>query len=166
MTGWCQVLGDKTKVYSHKSNWPKISDQEGEKNKMSWRQTVLSIIFHSIIYWRTFKFFSRFLTFVPKLQSMDWSTLLILLSIGLRDSFGLPWLQWVRQKIYGWMSNCHYFFFSALYFQYELMIPIYEKYQESKTITSIKTTNYPVWNINFPGVTICSNNKVSKSRLS
>ena len=53
---------------------------------------------------------------------------------------------------------------SALYFQYELMIPIYEKYQESKTITSIKTTNYPVWNINFPGVTICSNNKVSKSR--
>ena len=97
------------KVYSHKSNWPKISDQEGEKNKMSWRQTVLSIIFHSIIYWRTFKFFSRFLTFVPKLQSMDWSTLLILLSIGLRDSFGLPWLQWVRQKNYGWRSNCHYF---------------------------------------------------------
>ena len=39
------------------------------------------------------------------------------------------------------------------------MRPIYDKWQNTPTITSIEDTNYAVWNINFPAVTICSNNK-------
>ncbi len=38
-----------------------------------------------------------------------------------------------------------------------LVAPIYSKWRNSPTYTSINTTNYPVWDIPFPGVTICSN---------
>ncbi len=38
--------------------------------------------------------------------------------------------------------------------------PIYDKWVNTPTITSIATTNYAIWNIHFPAVTICSNNKV------
>ena len=150
------------KVFSQKSNWPNISDQKGGKNKISWRQTVLLIIFHSLIYTYVLSnfipgFWLLFRNFNPwtevhcwSFSALDWE---ILLDCHGCNGFG--------KKI---MVEGLIAIISALYFQYELMIPIYEKYQESKTITSIKTTNYPVWNINFPGVTICSNNKVSKSR--
>lgn len=40
------------------------------------------------------------------------------------------------------------------------MQPIYHKWQVVPTITTVETTNYPIWNIHFPAVTICSNNKV------
>ena len=43
--------------------------------------------------------------------------------------------------------------------------PIYTKWQENPTITSIASTNYAIWNIHFPAVTICSNNKVVKKNL-
>ena len=46
-----------------------------------------------------------------------------------------------------------------------LMIPIMNKYIESPTIISPKTTNYPIWNIYFPAVTICSNNKVMSDQF-
>ena len=45
------------------------------------------------------------------------------------------------------------------------MIPIMNKYIESPTIISPKTTNYPIWNIYFPAVTICSNNKVMSDQF-
>ncbi len=28
------------------------------------------------------------------------------------------------------------------------------------TVTSIDSTNYPIWNIYFPAITVCSNNKI------
>ncbi len=46
-----------------------------------------------------------------------------------------------------------------------LIAPIYDKWQTSPTFTSINTTNYPVWNIPFPGVTVCSNNIVEEDKL-
>ena len=46
-----------------------------------------------------------------------------------------------------------------------LMIPILNKYIESPTIISPKTTNYPIWNIHFPAVTICSNNKIMSDQF-
>ncbi len=49
---------------------------------------------------------------------------------------------------------------------YKGMKPIVEKWQDSPTITSIADTNYAVWNIHFPAITICSNNKVVKKKLS
>ena len=39
-----------------------------------------------------------------------------------------------------------------------------DKYQNTKTITSVQTTNYPISNIDFPAITVCSNTRVSKSR--
>jgi len=45
------------------------------------------------------------------------------------------------------------------------MQPIYQKWQNSPTITSIEDTNYAVWNINFPAVTVCSNNKAVKKKV-
>ena len=46
-----------------------------------------------------------------------------------------------------------------------LMRPILTKYIESPTITSIGTTSYPIWHIDFPAVTVCSNNKVVAKQL-
>ena len=33
------------------------------------------------------------------------------------------------------------------------------------TLTSLDSTNYPIWEIDFPGVTICSPNKVDETRM-
>ena len=38
--------------------------------------------------------------------------------------------------------------------------PLYNKWMYTPIIRSIETTNYPIENIDFPAVTICSNNKV------
>ena len=46
-----------------------------------------------------------------------------------------------------------------------LVYPIYDKWQTTPTITSIEETNYPIWNIYFPAVSICSNNKVVESQI-
>ena len=43
-----------------------------------------------------------------------------------------------------------------------LAYPIYVKWRDSPTFTSIDSTNYPVWNIDFPAVTVCSNMKIKK----
>ncbi len=45
------------------------------------------------------------------------------------------------------------------------MAPQYQKWRYSPTITSIETTNHPIWNIDFPAVTVCSNNKVMDQQL-
>lgn len=45
------------------------------------------------------------------------------------------------------------------------MVPIYNKWQVVPTVTSVDTTNYPIWNIYFPAVTICSNNKIVMKQL-
>ena len=42
---------------------------------------------------------------------------------------------------------------------------MYEKWINFPTITSILQTNYPISNIPFPAVTICSNNKVFRDKL-
>ena len=39
-----------------------------------------------------------------------------------------------------------------------------EKYINDPTSTTLETTDYPIWNIDFPGVTICPNAKVPKSK--
>ena len=41
-----------------------------------------------------------------------------------------------------------------------VMEPVYTKLVNVPMMTSIKTKSYPIWNIDFPAVTICSNNKI------
>lgn len=41
-----------------------------------------------------------------------------------------------------------------------LMRLILERFQRTPTITTVETNNYPIWNVEFPAVTICNNNKV------
>ena len=43
-----------------------------------------------------------------------------------------------------------------------MVVPLYTKWQTQPTITTVFETNYPIWNINFPAITICSNNKIVK----
>ena len=46
-----------------------------------------------------------------------------------------------------------------------LMWPIYTKYRDFPTVTTVIETNYPVYKVDFPAVTICSNNKVIEKSL-
>lgn len=41
-----------------------------------------------------------------------------------------------------------------------LMRLILERFQRTPTITTVETNNYPIWNVEFPAVTICNSNKV------
>ena len=52
----------------------------------------------------------------------------------------------------------------AIWFQFVLLSPLVEKFLKTKTITSIQTTNYPISEIDFPAISVCSNTRVSKSR--
>ncbi len=45
------------------------------------------------------------------------------------------------------------------------MRPIYDKWPDTPTITSVADTNSAVGNIHFPASTVCSNNKVVKKKL-
>ena len=45
------------------------------------------------------------------------------------------------------------------------MVPLYTRWRETPTILSVESTNHPVWDIYFPGVTICNNNKVVAHKL-
>jgi amiloride-sensitive sodium channel len=38
-------------------------------------------------------------------------------------------------------------------------------FQENPTILVTDSTHYPIWNYPFPAVTVCSFNKLSKSRV-
>jgi Amiloride-sensitive sodium channel len=41
-----------------------------------------------------------------------------------------------------------------------LVVTFYGKFQTRPITTSIETTTYPIWGLDFPGVTICNINKV------
>jgi hypothetical protein len=46
-----------------------------------------------------------------------------------------------------------------------LIEPVYTKWRSSPTFTTVASTNYPIWKIDFPAVTVCSNNKVMGKQL-
>jgi hypothetical protein len=41
-----------------------------------------------------------------------------------------------------------------------MMKIVWLRFNESPTVTNVETTTYPIWNIPFPAVTLCNNNKV------
>jgi amiloride-sensitive sodium channel len=41
-----------------------------------------------------------------------------------------------------------------------MMKIVWQRFHESPTVTTVETTTYPIWNIPFPAVTLCDNNKV------
>ena len=49
---------------------------------------------------------------------------------------------------------------AGLYFAVNTIEPLYDRYVNNPIIRTIKTTNFPIEKIDFPAVTICSNNKV------
>lgn len=48
----------------------------------------------------------------------------------------------------------------GLAFALVLMFLAWSRFNTNPTITTVETTNYPIWNLPFPAVTICNNNKV------
>ena len=55
-----------------------------------------------------------------------------------------------------WLLSC----IGSVIFCVTIIAPIVDKWDKDPTIISIEDTNYPVWKVPFPAVTICSNNKV------
>lgn len=51
----------------------------------------------------------------------------------------------------------------SLIFAVALMLLVYQRFRTTPTITTIETNNFPIWNVNFPAVTICDINKVHRS---
>lgn len=41
-----------------------------------------------------------------------------------------------------------------------LMGLIWDRFKRTPTITTVETNNYAIWNVEFPAVTVCNNNKV------
>ena len=56
-------------------------------------------------------------------------------------------------------------FIAGLVLACYLCYPIFKKYRDEPVLTTVSTTSFPVWNIDFPAVTICNNNKVIASRV-
>ena len=46
-----------------------------------------------------------------------------------------------------------------------LVEPIHKKYLDFPTVTTVVSNNYPIYNISFPAVTICSNNRIVEESL-
>jgi hypothetical protein len=38
------------------------------------------------------------------------------------------------------------------------------RYDTNPTLTALNTAHYPIWNVDFPAVTLCSLNRIKKSR--
>ena len=55
-----------------------------------------------------------------------------------------------------WVVSC----IGSVIFCGTMIVPLVNKFDTDPTIISIEDTNYPVWKVPFPAVTICSNNKV------
>ena len=83
------------------------------------------------------------------------------------ESTSIHGLKYITEPGSHWLERCFWILLvgMGLAFETQLALPIFEKYRESKTITTVDTTNYPIWNIDFPGITVCSNIRVSASRL-
>ena len=60
-----------------------------------------------------------------------------------------------------WFILCLMGFVLTIYF----IIPIWIKWNSHPTLTTLDSTNHPVWEIDFPAVTICSPNKVIRQKL-
>ena len=81
------------------------------------------------------------------------------------ESTSIHGLKYITEPGSHWVERCFWIVLVlvGVVFEIELLMPIIDKYQNTKTITTVDTTNHPIWNIDFPGITICSNIRVSKS---
>ncbi|CAG7731153.1 unnamed protein product [Allacma fusca] len=64
------------------------------------------------------------------------------------------------EKVY-WAIWCIGMFCTAVY----MMSKIYTRWESSPVITSVSNTNFPVTNINFPAVTVCTVNKAVQEKM-
>ncbi|KAJ9583490.1 hypothetical protein L9F63_022162, partial [Diploptera punctata] len=44
-----------------------------------------------------------------------------------------------------------------------IILDVWKEYVNSPTVTTVDSTNYPIWNVPFPAVAICNINKISRS---
>ena len=81
------------------------------------------------------------------------------------ESTSIHGLKYITEPGSHWAERCFWIIlvFIAILLQIQFVLPIWEKYKNTKTITTVDTTNYPISNIDFPGVTVCSNIRISNS---
>ena len=84
------------------------------------------------------------------------------------ESTSIHGLKYITEPGSHWAERCFWIVlvFITILLQIQFVLPIMEKYKNTKTITTVDTTNYPISNIGFPAVTVCSNIKISKSLFS
>lgn len=49
-------------------------------------------------------------------------------------------------------------------FSVYLMKLVWNRFQTQPTVTTVETTNYPIWDVPFPAVTVCNVDKIYKPR--
>ena len=81
------------------------------------------------------------------------------------ESTSIHGLKYITEPGSHWAERCFWIILViiAILLQIQFVLPIWEKYKNTKTITTVDTTNYPISNIDFPGVTVCSNIRISNS---
>ncbi|XP_067004275.2 sodium channel protein Nach [Anabrus simplex] len=45
-----------------------------------------------------------------------------------------------------------------------IILGVWEEFVNTPTVTTVDSTNYPIWNVPFPAVAVCNINRISKSR--
>nr|CAD7403343.1 unnamed protein product [Timema cristinae] len=73
-------------------------------------------------------------------------------------------LGYITSKDRHWIERLLWTFLSALSLAIAgiLIQLVWVRFQKSPTVISIEDTNYPIWKVPFPGVTLCNSNKVYK----
>ena len=81
------------------------------------------------------------------------------------ESTSIHGLKYITEPGSHWAERCFWIVlvFISILLQIQFVLPILEKYKNTKTITTVDTTNYPISNIGFPAVTVCSNIRISNS---
>jgi len=81
------------------------------------------------------------------------------------DETSLHGLKYITEDNVSWTQRVLWAFFFLISFLafFYLFSPIMNKYLTTATFTTVETTNYDISNIPFPGVTVCSNFRVTTS---
>ena len=83
------------------------------------------------------------------------------------ESTSIHGLKYITEPGSHWAERCFWIVlvFISILLQIQFVLPILEKYKNTKIITTVDTTNYPISNIDFPAVTVCSNIRVANSQF-
>ena len=83
------------------------------------------------------------------------------------ESSSLHGLRYITENGRHWTERILWVFLSLLGFILTVyfILPIWIKWHLKPTLTTLDSTDHPIWEIDFPGVTICPSNKAVEIKL-